>query len=172
VLWIGCSDSRVPETTLCDAAPGDVFVHRNIANVVRGGGGGGSGDGSVAAVVEFAVVHLGVRHVVVCGHTRCGGAKAGLGDADLGPALNAWLEPLRQLRREREQELAALEGEDAKADRLAEWNVLRSLANVRAMGAVADKVAAGELELHGLIYDVPSAELRVVSGRSAPEEHL
>ena len=159
VLWIGCSDSRVPETTLCDARPGDICVHRNVANVV------GAGDGSVAAVVDFAVAQLGVAHVVVCGHTRCAGARAALEDArpGLGPVLNAWLEPVRRLRRERAGELAALAGEDERADRLAEFSVLRSLESLMRMRTVAEKVAAGQLEVHGLIYDVPSAELRLLT---------
>lgn len=90
ILWIGCADSRVPETTVCNCKPGDIFVHRNIANTVHGG------DLNSASVVEYAVAHLKVKKVVVCGHTKCGGAAAALGDADLGQTLNTWLHPVRE----------------------------------------------------------------------------
>jgi carbonic anhydrase len=158
VLWVGCADSRVPETTVCDARPGDVFVHRNIANLVS------PGDAAAAAVVEFAVAQLHVRHVVVCGHTCCGGARAALTDADLGPALNAWLQPLRELRRANEHKLALYEGDDAKANRLAELNVRRSVESIKGMETVAKAIAEGKLSIHGLIYDIPGAELKVLDG--------
>lgn len=90
VLWIGCADSRVPETTVCECKPGDIFVHRNIANCVH------RDDINVASVVEYAVTHLKVQKVVVCGHTRCGGAVASLGDGDLGETLNTWLHATRE----------------------------------------------------------------------------
>ena len=90
ILWIGCADSRVPETTVCHCKPGDIFVHRNIANTVH------ANDLNSASVVEYAVAHLKVKKVVVCGHTKCGGAAAALGDADLGETLNTWLHPVRE----------------------------------------------------------------------------
>ena len=90
ILWIGCADSRIPETTVCHGKPGDIFVHRNIANTVH------ENDLNAASVVEYAVAHLKVKKVVVCGHTRCGGANAALGDADLGQTLNTWLHPVRE----------------------------------------------------------------------------
>ena len=90
VLWIGCADSRVPETTVCYCKPGDIFVHRNIANTVH------ANDFNAASVVEYAVTHLKVDRVIVCGHTNCGGAVASLGEADLGETLNTWLHPVRE----------------------------------------------------------------------------
>jgi len=90
ILWIGCADSRIPETTVCHCKPGEIFVHRNIANTVH------ADDLSAASVVEYAVVHLKVNKVVVCGHTKCGGANAALGDDDLGGVLNKWLSPVRE----------------------------------------------------------------------------
>jgi carbonic anhydrase len=90
VLWIGCADSRVPETTVCNCKPGEIFVHRNIANCVH------ADDISSASVVEYAITHLKVKKVVVCGHTQCGGANAALGDTDLGQTLNTWLHPVRE----------------------------------------------------------------------------
>lgn len=90
ILWIGCADSRIPETTVCHCKPGEIFVHRNIANTIH------ADDINVASVVEYAVTHLKVNKVVVCGHTRCGGAIASLTDVDLGDTLNKWLLPLRE----------------------------------------------------------------------------
>ena len=90
ILWIGCADSRIPETTVCHCKPGDIFVHRNIANTIH------ANDINAASVVEYAVTHLKVAKVVVCGHTKCGGAIASLTDVDLGETLNKWLHPLRQ----------------------------------------------------------------------------
>ena len=90
ILWIGCSDSRCPETTFLGLSPGDVFVHRNIANTIH------ADDINAGSVVEYAVTHLKVQKVVVCGHTKCGGAMASLTDADLGETLNKWLQPIRE----------------------------------------------------------------------------
>jgi carbonic anhydrase len=90
ILWLGCSDSRLSESTICQCQPGDIFVHRNIANTVH------ANDINSASVVEYAVAHLKVKKVVVCGHTKCGGATAALGDADLGQTLNTWLHPVRE----------------------------------------------------------------------------
>jgi hypothetical protein len=90
ILWLGCSDSRLSESTICQCKPGDIFVHRNIANTVH------ADDINSASVVEYAVAHLKVKKVVVCGHTKCGGATAALGDADLGQTLNTWLHPVRE----------------------------------------------------------------------------
>lgn len=90
VLWMGCADSRIPETTVCHCKPGDIFVHRNIANTIH------ADDINAGSVVEYAVTHLKVQKVVVCGHTKCGGAMASLTDADLGETLNKWLQPIRE----------------------------------------------------------------------------
>ncbi|RMJ22169.1 carbonic anhydrase, partial [Aspergillus sp. HF37] len=115
ILWIGCSDSRCPETTLLDQQPGDVFVHRNIANVLH------AGDLSSSAVIEYAVRHLRVAHVVLCGHTSCGGVAAALGNAPLG-ILDPWLLPLREIRERKSEALAGLSGEEAGL-KMVEWNV-------------------------------------------------
>lgn len=87
---MGCADSRIPETTVCHCKPGDIFVHRNIANTIH------ADDINAGSVVEYAVTHLKVQKVVVCGHTKCGGAMASLTDADLGETLNKWLQPIRE----------------------------------------------------------------------------
>jgi carbonic anhydrase len=117
-------------------------------------------DPSSASVIEFAVMELGVKHVVVCGHTKCGGANAAMGDADLGPVLNGWLEPIRELRRKNKDALDNLEGADAKANRLAEINVHRSLEEVKKLPVIQKAIAEKGLEVHGLMYDVPTASLK------------
>ncbi|KAL4788145.1 carbonic anhydrase [Aspergillus varians] len=123
ILWIGCSDSRCPETTLLGLHPGDVFVHRNIANILH------PSDLSAAAVIEFAVGHLAVKHVVVCGHTKCGGVSAVLGNKKLG-VLDPWLLPLRQLREKNRERLQGLPG-DEEALKLVELNVLAGVWTIR-----------------------------------------
>ncbi|CAA9956526.1 Carbonic anhydrase [Pyrenophora teres f. maculata] len=157
ILWIGCADSRVPETTVCHCAPGDIFVHRNIANTVH------VDDVNAASVVEYAVAHLRVRTVVVCGHTKCGGVGAALGDEVLGGALDVWLGPVRGLRRQHETELDALPDDDARAVRLAELNVRRSVDALREHPAVKKAIAERGLGLHGLIYDIGAGHLRVIN---------
>jgi carbonic anhydrase len=155
-LWIGCSDSRVPETTITESAPGDIFVHRNIANVVA------TDDASSSAVLQYGVKHLKVQHVVVCGHTKCGGAAASLSDGDLGEVLNGWLGPVRELRKTHAEELDKLETADEKATRLAELNVQKSVDAVLKHEAVAEAIKTRGLQVHGVIYDVPTATLKSI----------
>lgn len=156
VLWLGCADSRIPETTVCDCKPGDIFVHRNIANVIT------TKDLNSASVVEYSVGFLKVKRIVVCGHTKCGGANAALGDDDLGDTLNTWLEPVRELRRKHANELEKLGSQDAKANRLAELNVFNSLDTLKQNTTVQKAIKERGLTLHGVIYDIPSGELKVL----------
>ncbi|KAF2874466.1 carbonic anhydrase [Massariosphaeria phaeospora] len=161
VLWIGCADSRVPETTVCHCKPGDLFVHRNIANCVH------ADDLNAASVVEYAVAHLKVKKVVVCGHTKCGGANAALGDADLGQTLNTWLHPVRELRRKHKAELDRLPDDDARAVRVAELNVQQSIDVLKQHPAVKKAATDRGLTVHGMIYDLGAGHLRLLeeSGR-------
>ena len=152
ILWIGCSDSRVPETTVLGLKPGDVFVLRNIANILS------PGDISSEAVIEFAVKHLKVKHIVLCGHTLCGGVAAALGNKKLG-VIDTWLVPLMQLRKENERELERLEGEEERGKRLVELNVLRGVRVLRENEAVGRGLREEGLEVHGLVYDVASGVL-------------
>ncbi|GKZ23579.1 carbonic anhydrase [Aspergillus brasiliensis] len=162
ILWIGCSDSRCPETTLLDLNPGDVFVHRNIANVVH------ASDVNCAAVVEYAVVHLRVRHVVLCGHTSCGGVGAVLssskkgesnGDMD-GSVLDKWLSPLKRVRDRYMAELEGIHGEYERGVRLVELNVLEGVRVLKGMEVVKRAVERGEVQVHGVVYDVGSGVVR------------
>ena len=131
-------------------------MHRNIANVIT------PKDLSAGSVIEYSVAHLKVKKIVVCGHTKCGGANAGLSDADLGETLNAWLEPIRTLRKKHQQELEGLPDQDAKANRLAELNVRQSVEAVRQNATVQKAVSERGLTIHGVIYDIPVGELHVL----------
>lgn len=161
ILWIGCSDSRCPETTFLGLHPGDVFVHRNIANVMH------PGDLSSSAVIEYAVQYLRVSHVVVCGHTACGGVAAAMGNKNLG-ILDPWLLPLRQLR-ERNLELLSSMTDDEAAMKLAELNVREGLNVVKQKGVVLNAIQERGLQLHGLIYDVGSGVLSELDTEDSEE---
>jgi carbonic anhydrase len=154
ILWLGCSDSRVPETTLLGLQPGDVFVHRNIANIVS------PTDINSSAVIEYAVAHLKVKHVVLCGHTCCGGAGAALGDSKVGGVLDAWLTPLKQLRHKNAAELEAMQDSGKKAIRLAEINVCAGVETLLSNYVVEEAVRERGLQVHGVIYDIASGRLR------------
>ncbi|KAJ5280862.1 hypothetical protein N7478_006234 [Penicillium angulare] len=161
ILWLGCSDSRCPETTLLGLKPGDVFVHRNIANILH------PGDLSSGAVIEYAVQYLRVNHIVVCGHTACGGVAAAMGNKQLG-ILDPWLLPLRQIRERNLAELQGLSDEDA-ALKLVELNVREGLDVVKQKGAVLGAIQERGLQVHGLIYDVGSGVLRELDTQDSEE---
>jgi carbonic anhydrase len=161
ILWIGCSDSRCPETTFLGLHPGDVFVHRNIANVMH------PGDLSSSAVIEYAVQYLRVSHVVVCGHTACGGVAAAMGNKNLG-ILDPWLLPLRQLRERNLELLSSMTTEEA-AMKLAELNVREGLNVVKQKGVVLNAIQERGLQLHGLIYDVGSGVLSELDTEDSEE---
>ena len=154
ILWLGCSDSRVPETTILGVKPGDVFVHRNIANILP------ATDLSSTAVIEFATAGLGVQHIVVCGHTGCGGVDAALGNKRIGK-IDTWLQPLRQLRLQNADMLEKLEGlERNKA--LVELNVKQGVETLRQNPDVIDAVKSRGLQVHGIVFDLSCGELKDV----------
>jgi carbonic anhydrase len=167
ILWIGCADSRCPETTILGLQPGDVFVHRNIANIVH------YGDLSSAAVIEYAVVYLKVAHIILCGHTACGGVTAALGNQKLG-ILDPWLMPLRRLREQNIQLLDSLDPKEAVV-RLAELNVLQGVRALKENNVVLDAIQDRGLQVHGLIYDVGSgllSELETHDSNASVESRL
>lgn len=123
VLYIGCADSRVPANEIMGLEPGDVFVHRNVANVVS------NIDMNVHAVIQYAVEHLEVRHIIVCGHYGCGGVQAAMSSQDLG-LLNGWLREIRDVYRLHSDELDAIEDERERYRRLIELNVQEQAINV------------------------------------------
>lgn len=147
-LWIGCSDSRVPANTIVGLAPGEVFVHRNVANVVR------PDDPNCLSVVQYAVDVLQVSHIIVCGHYRCGGVLAAMGPAVAEP-LEGWLAPIRNLSRVRGEELAALHDGNSAWNRLCELNVELQVSVVSMLPSVRKAWAAGrQLVIHGWIYEL------------------
>ena len=152
ILWIGCADSRVPETTILGLQPGDVFVHRNIANILH------PGDISAGAVIEYAVAHLKVKHIIVCGHTSCGGVNAALGNSALG-IIDPWLLPLRNLRAEHAKALSGLSPAE-KTQKLVEENVLAGVKTVRQNSTVIAAVKERGLTVHAMVYDISTGRLK------------
>ncbi len=152
LLYIGCSDSRVTAEDLMGLGPGEVFVHRNIANMVI------SIDLNVMSVVDYAVGYLQVNHIVVCGHFACGGVKAAMQSADLG-ILNPWLRNIRDVYRIHRRELNAIEDEEKKYDRLVELNVQEQCINLIKTAAVQKAYRDRGLLVHGWVFDVHSGKL-------------
>lgn len=153
ILYIGCSDSRLTAEELMGAEPGEVFVHRNIANVV------GATDLSALSVIEYAIAHLHVKHVVVCGHYECGGVRAAMEPKDLG-VLNPWLRNIRDVYRLHMPELSAVSDNDARYRRLVELNVEEQCVNV-IKTAVFQRVylSTGTPTVHGWVFDIRSGRL-------------
>jgi carbonic anhydrase len=149
-LYIGCSDSRVPADVIMGVEPGDVFVHRNIANIVA------NTDLNVAAVIEYAVVVLEVKHIIVCGHYNCGGVRAAMCPRDLG-ILNPWLRNIRDVYRLHADELNAIPEEAARYDRLVELSVIEQAINVVKTAAVQHSyLKNGYPVVHGWVFDIRS----------------
>lgn len=152
ILYIGCSDSRVTAEDLMGLQPGELFVHRNIANMVI------SVDLNVMSVINYAVNHLKVKHIVVCGHYECGGVKASLQSADLG-ILNPWLRNIRDVYRTHQAELDAIDDEKKRFDRLVELNVMEQCINVIKTAAVQKAYKERGLTVQGWVFDVRSGNL-------------
>ncbi|MFT7387276.1 MAG: carbonic anhydrase [Candidatus Endobugula sp.] len=152
-LWIGCSDSRVPANQIVNLLPGEVFVHRNIANVVV------HTDLNCLSVVQFAVEVLKVKHIIVCGHYGCGGVKASMDDQHHGLIEN-WLGHIKDVARFHKDELEPLIGEP-RFDRLCELNVIEQVINVGSSTVVQGAWQQGaELSLHGWIYSIKNGMLK------------
>ncbi len=151
-LYIGCSDSRVTAEELMGLNPGEVFVHRNIANMVI------NIDLNTMSVVEYAVEHLKVNHLVVCGHYACGGVKAAMQSADLG-LLNPWLRCIRDVYRLHKDELNSIEDEEKKYDRLVELNVQEQCVNLIKTAVVQKAYRQRDLTVHGWVFDVHTGKL-------------
>ncbi|GIU34625.1 carbonate dehydratase [Shewanella colwelliana] len=151
-LWIGCSDSRVPSNQIIDLMPGEVFVHRNIANMVI------HTDLNCLSVLQYAVEVLKVKHIMVVGHYGCGGIKAAMGTERLG-LIDNWLGHIRDIRRLHDSELAELD-ETARFDRLCELNVIEQVGNVASTNIVLDAWDRGhQVAVHGWIYSVENGLL-------------
>ena len=152
-LWIGCSDSRVPANEIVGLEPGEVFVHRNVANIVA------HSDMNCLSVLQYAVEVLKVRHIIVTGHYGFGGVRTALETNSRGLISN-WLRPIREIADRARDELAALNG-NARIDRLCELNVMAQVANVANTTFVHDAWALGQpLAVHGLVYGLSDGRLR------------
>ncbi|HEX5152603.1 MAG TPA: carbonic anhydrase [Parafilimonas sp.] len=152
-LFIGCSDSRVPANEIMGLAPGEVFVHRNVANIVS------NIDINVQSVIEYAVEHLHVKYIVVCGHYHCGGIKAAMHPDDLG-LLNGWLRNISDVYRMHFDELTSIADLPLRQKRLVELNVIEQCLNVAKSAAVQKAYFKGELKgVYGWVYDVGTGEL-------------
>ena len=153
-LWIGCSDSRVPATQLIGMAPGEMFVHRNVANVVV------HTDFNCLSVMQYAVDVLKVEHIIVCGHHGCGGIKAAMDNLQLG-LIDNWLRHVQDVVHEHEELLAGVKDEKERLDRLCELNVIEQVLNVGRTTIVQSAWQRGqEVAVHGWIYDLQDGLLR------------
>lgn len=147
-LWIGCSDSRVPANQIIGLDPGEVFVHRNIANVVV------HTDFNCLSVIEYAVVVLKVKHIIVCGHYGCGGVKAASENHHLG-LIDNWLRHIRDVRKKHEELLSMTAPDSIRLDRLCELNVVEQVSNVCHTSVVQEAWERGQsIAVHGWIYHI------------------
>lgn len=156
-LWIGCSDSRVPANEITNTQPGEIFVHRNVANLVI------NTDVNLLSVLDFAVNHLFVKHVIVCGHYGCGGIKASLTKMDYKPVLNMWFRNIKDVHRLHRDELELIEDEEQKCDRLVELNVQEQILNL-AKTSVIQRAWQHEQrpDLHGWVYGLKDGIIKSV----------
>eukprot|EP00736_Rhodelphis_marinus_P006464 Rmarinus@m.16650 len=156
-LYIGCSDSRIPANEICGLEPGDLFVHRNIANLVV------NTDMNLLSVLQYAVEVLKVKHVMICGHYGCGGVQAAVQNDDLGLIEN-WLRNIRDVHRLHHVELDAIVDDDARMRRLVELNVAEQCLNLYKTGIVQrSRKETGYPRIHGLVYDIKEGRLDELS---------
>lgn len=151
VLFIGCADSRVCAEQIMGVGPGDVFVHRNVANLVQ------ATDVSANASIEYAVEYLNVKHVIICGHYKCGGVQAALSQKDYG-VLNPWLKEIKDVHQRHKETLETLEGEH-QYKKLVELNVLEQCLNLYKVSCVQKACEVRGLQIHGWVFDLESGRL-------------
>jgi carbonic anhydrase len=156
-LWIGCSDSRVPANEITGTQPGEIFVHRNVANMVV------NTDVNLLSVLDYAVNHLKVKHVIVCGHYGCGGIKAATTKTDFKLVLNMWLRNIKDVYRIHREELDTFNEEEAKCDRLVELNVQEQVMNL-AKTSIIQRAWQNEQrpDLHGWVYGLKDGLIKPV----------
>ncbi len=157
-LWIGCSDSRVPANEVTSTDAGEIFVHRNIANLVV------HTDFNLLSVLEYAVKYLGVKHIIVCGHYGCGGVNAAMTNKRHGYVDN-WLRNIKDVYNKNSAELEGIKDPDKRADRLTELNVIEQVRNLAKTTVVQEAWKTRELHLHGWVYGINSGlvtDLKVI----------
>lgn len=153
-LWIGCSDSRVPPDQITQTKPGQIFIHRNIANMVV------HTDLNLLSVLEYAVDVLKVKHIIVCGHYGCGGVKAAMTHKSFG-IINKWLRNIKEVYRFHQAEIEALATDDQKVDRLIELNVMEQVMNLAKTSSVQRSWQFHQApHLHGWVYDLHDGLIR------------
>lgn len=157
ILWIGCSDSRVPANQITGTEPGEIFVHRNVANLVI------NTDVNLLSVLDFAVTQLKVKHVIVCGHYGCGGIQAAITKKDFKPILNMWLRNIKDVYRLHREELDAINDEDDRCNRLTELNVKEQVNNL-AKTTIIQRTWKKERrpDLHGWVYGLKDGIIKPV----------
>lgn len=148
-LWIGCSDSRVPANEVTSTESGEIFVHRNIANLVV------HSDLNLLSVLEYAVKYIGVKHIIVCGHYGCGGVKASM-SGQLHGIVDNWLVNIKNVYNKHSTELDAIEDLDKRTDRLTELNVIEQVRNLAKTSIVQETWQTRQLHLHGWVYGINS----------------
>lgn len=164
-LWIGCSDSRVPANEITNTQPGEIFVHRNVANLVL------STDVNLLSVVDYAVNHLKVKHIIVCGHYGCGGVIASLSDTDFGNVLNMWLRNIKDIIAMYSDELNAIENKTEKVNRLVELNVIEQVKHL-AHTTIIQRAWKNEQrpQLHGWVYGLKDGRINPIFEMAAGSE--
>ena len=156
-LWIGCSDSRVPANEITGTQPGEIFVHRNVANLVV------NTDVNLLSVLDYAVNHLQVRHVIVCGHYGCGGIKAASVNTDYKPVLNMWLRNIKDVYRLHRVELDSIEDTEKKVNRLTELNVQEQVFNLAKTSIIQKSWKKDKRpHLHGWVYGLNDGLIKPV----------
>ncbi len=156
-LWIGCSDSRVPANQITGTQPGEIFVHRNLSNLVV------HTDVNLLSVLDFAVNHLKVKHIIVCGHYGCGGVKAAMCNHDYKYVINMWLRNIKDVYRLHRKELDSINDEEKKCDRLVELNVTEQVMHL-AKTSIIQKAWKHEQrpDLHGWVYGLKDGLIKPV----------
>lgn len=164
-LWIGCSDSRVPADMITGTDPGEIFVHRNIANMVV------HTDINLLAVLEYAVNHLKVKHIIVCGHYGCGGVKSAMTNHNFG-IINKWIRNIKDVYRIHSQEIECLEHESDKINRMVELNVQEQVINLAKTSIIQKAWKESQMpSIHGWVYDLHDGIIKTVF-EMGPDDYL
>lgn len=166
ILWIGCSDSRVPANQITNTNPGDIFVHRNIANVVV------HTDMNMLSVLDYAVNVLEVKHVIVCGHYGCGGVEAALGNKQFG-IIDNWLRNIKDTYRLHHDELDKITNDKERCDRLVELNVIEGVFNLTKTSIIQNRWANGKaLGIHGWVYSLKTGLIKDLAVTTQSNDHI
>ncbi len=166
VLWIGCADSRVPANQITGTLPGEIFVHRNIANMVV------HTDMNMLSVLDYAVNHLKVKHVIVCGHYGCGGVQAAMQNKSLG-LINKWVRNIKEVYKENQTELNKITSEEKRFDRLVELNVMAQVYDLAKTSIIQQSwVDNSGLEIHGWVYGLENGIIKDLKVSMDSTAHL